>query len=138
MGSGSTNKSRKKHGEGSWALWKTAPGDITFGDLKKFVDLLHCLWRTCILSFNGSGENQLLASKLPCHCREIAVLNKLQMGIHLGVRVGMRTFSFFQGSFYDIRDLILFINCYLEGHGLHKSATFSKMYYKGTAVNWAT
>ena len=44
MGSGSTNKSRKKHEEGSWALWKTAPGDITFGDLKKFVDLLHSVY----------------------------------------------------------------------------------------------
>ena len=34
MDSGSTNKSRKKHGDGSWVLCKTASGDITFEDFK--------------------------------------------------------------------------------------------------------
>jgi hypothetical protein len=72
------------------------------------------LWRTWTLSFKGSGENQLLASELPCHCGEIAVLNKRSQttdgytfrckGVH---EMGMRKFSFFQGSFYDIMDLIL-------------------------------
>ena len=32
--SGSTNKSRKKHGDGSWVLCKTASGDNTFEDFK--------------------------------------------------------------------------------------------------------
>jgi len=27
---------------------------------------------------------------------------------------------------------------YLEGHSLHKSATFTNMNYKGTVVNWAS
>jgi len=95
--------------------------------------------------FQCLRENQLLASELSCHWGEIAILNKrskITDGYTFrckgGREMGMRKFSFSQGSSYDIRDLILFVKCYLEGHSQPKSATFSNMNYKGTAVNWAS
>lgn len=74
--------------------------------------------------------------------REIAMFNKRSKTTYgyifrckVGHKMGMRKLSFFHGSSYDNRDLILFMKCYLEGH---KSVTISNMNYKGSVVNWTS
>ena len=49
----------------------------------------------------------------------------------------MRKFSFFEGSAYNIRDLMIFLKQYLEGSSLHQCALATGMDYRHTAVEWA-
>lgn len=79
-------------------------------------------------------KNQLLASELAA--LSLWWNNNFQQMIKdyifrckCGQEMGMRKFSFLQRSSYDIRNSILFIKCYLEGHTLHKSTTFSNTVY---------
>ena len=50
----------------------------------------------------------------------------------------MRKYSFFEGSSYNIRDLVIFVKSYLEGHTLKQCALATSMDYKSTAVHWAS
>ena len=50
----------------------------------------------------------------------------------------MRKYSFFEGSSYHIRDLVIFVKSYLEGHTLKQCALATSMDYKITAVHWAS
>ena len=50
----------------------------------------------------------------------------------------MRKISFFDGSSYNIRDLMIFIRYSLEGHTLHQCALSTRIDYKHTTVNWAS
>jgi len=102
MDSGSTGKSRKKHGEGSWALRKTDPGDITFEDFKNPWTFSTIFMKDKDTVFQWLRENQLLASELPCRCGEIAILNKRSKttdGYTFRCKsdheMGMRKYSFF-------------------------------------------
>ena len=50
----------------------------------------------------------------------------------------MRKNSFFEGSAYNLRDLMIFLKCYLEGNNLHQCALSTGMDYIHTAVDWAS
>ena len=50
----------------------------------------------------------------------------------------MRKNFFFEKSSYNIRDLIIFIKYYIEGHSLHQCALNTGMDYRHTAVNLAS
>ena len=51
----------------------------------------------------------------------------------------MHTFSFFEGSSFNIRDFIfIFIKQYLDENSLKQCALSTDMDYKSTAVNWAS
>ena len=50
----------------------------------------------------------------------------------------MRKISFYDGSSYNIRDVMFFIKYSLEGHTLHQCALSTIIDNKHTAVNWAS
>ena len=50
----------------------------------------------------------------------------------------MRKNSFFEGSAYKIRDIMIFIKHYLEGNSLHQCALATGMDYRHTAVDWGS
>ncbi|CAG2198649.1 unnamed protein product [Mytilus edulis] len=67
------------------------------------------------------------------------------MGLHFAARramkgheYGMRKYSFFEGSSFNIRDIIVFIKYYLECHTLLQCSKSANMDYKNTSVNWAS
>ena len=51
---------------------------------------------------------------------------------------GMRKYSFFEGSAYNIRDLMIFLKQYLEGDSLHQCALATGMDYRHTPVDRAS
>ena len=92
--------------------------------------------------YNWLRKNGLLESDLTCHCGKQAKLNRrnrLKDGYTF--RCGsqheftMRKNLFSEKSSYNIRDLIIFIKYYIEGHSLHQCALNTGMDYRHTAVN---
>ncbi|CAC5426120.1 unnamed protein product [Mytilus coruscus] len=138
-------RSRKKHGEGSFALRKSNLDDISFqdfGNLWSFSSLFMSDDKTV---FNWLRVNGLLPSELICHCGADCTLNRrssttdgFTFRCKKGHELGMRKNSFFERSSYNIRDLIVFIKYYIEGYSLHMSAKCANMEYKSTSVHWAS
>ena len=46
--------------------------------------------------------------------------------------------SFFERSKLNIRDMLMFVKCYLDGCSLYQCAIFAGLSYGGTSVDWAS
>ena len=97
--------------------------------------------------FSWLRRQGLLASELTCNkCGTAAKLRRRERasdGYTFRCKgskheYGMRKKSFFEGSAYNIRDLMIFIKHYLEGNSLHQCATATGMDYRHTAVDWGS
>ena len=138
-------KCRKTHGEGNYNLRIREVNNL---EIKDFVNpwRFHSLFVSCDEQVYGwLRKNGLLASEITCHCGKKAKLNKsvrLKDGYTFRCRSDheftMRKKSFFERSSYNIRDLVIFIKYYIEGHSLNQCALSTGMDYKHTAVNWAS
>ena len=69
--------------------------------------------------------------------REKAAYNRV-FRCRKGHEITMLKNSFFEGSLYNIRVLVIFIKYYIEGHTLKQCALATSMEYKSTAVNWGS
>lgn len=141
-------KARKTHGEESYHLKKS---DITQIEIEDFQNpwTFHTLFMSPDEDlFRWLREKGLLASEIKCtKCDRVCKLYRrsraqdkftFRCTKHSGVELGMRKFSFFEGSPYNKRDLMIFIKEYLEGHSLRQCAFSTGMDYKRTAVDWAS
>ena len=97
--------------------------------------------------FQWLRTNGLLAKEVMCrNCNTMASLkrrSRIPDGYSFRCpgskhEFSMRKNSFFEGSAYNIRDLIIFLKYYLEGHTLHQCALSTNMDYKHTAVDWGS
>lgn len=144
MASGS--KQRKKHGGGSFDVQKYEAVDIGYEDFGNIWSFTNLFRSPNEIVFPWLREHGILAEELKCiHCDQICRLNKrssksdgFTFRCKNGHEFGMRKYSFFEGSSFDIRDLIVFIKAYLEGSSLHQISKFTNMDYKNTSVNWAS
>ncbi|CAC5412483.1 unnamed protein product [Mytilus coruscus] len=136
---------RKKHGEGSFALRRSNVDDISFQDFGNLWSF-RCLFMSDDKTvFNWLRVNGLLPCELICHCGANCTLNRqssttdgFTFRCKKGHELGMRKNSFFERSSYNIRDLIVLIKYYIEGHSLHMSAKCANMEYKSTSVHLAS
>ena len=133
------DKSRKKHGEGNFNLIIEDINKMEFKDFQKPWNFHSLFISEDDVVLKWLRSNGLLASELTCHCGKKAKLNKRQrLKDKYSFRCGsnhefsMRKNSFFEGSSYNIRDLMIFIKYYLEGHTLHQCALSTGMDYKHT------
>ena len=141
-------KFRKKHHEHGDGNFQLRINEINTLEIKEFQNpwSFHSLFISGDdIVYNWLRKNGLLASDLTCQCGKEAKLNRrnrLKDGYTF--RCGsqheftMHKNSFFEKSSYNIRDLIIFIKYYIEGHSLHQCALNTGMDYRHTAVNWAS
>ena len=138
-------KNRKTHGKGNFNLKIEKVNELEFKD---FVNpwSFHALFISCDeVVYAWLREKGFLASTLTCHCGKEAKLNRrnrLKDGFTFRCRgdheFSMRKNSFFEGSSYNIRDLVLFMKTYIQGCSLKQCALSVGMDYRHTAVNWAS
>ena len=138
-------KSRKKHGEGNYCLMKSDIDDISITDFQNPWTFHNLFTQPDDVLFRWLTDQGLLAETIICETGEVAKINKRKKSkdnysfrCKNGHEYGMRKNSFFEGSAYNIRDLVIFIKYYIEGHTLHQCALSTGMDYKSTAVNWAS
>jgi hypothetical protein len=142
-------KPRKIHGEGSYALFLKRDHDYcNFSDWTN-PWIFHQLFTSSDdVVFKWLRKRGLLATDLPCLTCQNG--NRMKLNVRESAsdgfsfrckkshEAGMRKNSFFQGSPFNVRDLILFIKMYLDVTTLHKIANAVVMDYKHTAVTWAS
>ena len=140
-----SDKSRKIHGEGSYDLIIRDVNKIEFKDFVNPWNFHSLFVSNDETVFAWLRKNGLLANELKCHCGKTAKLNRRQrlkdkysFRCRGGHELSMRKNSFFEGSSYNIRDLMIFMKYYIEGHTLKRCALATNMDYKHTAINWAS
>lgn len=130
--------SRKKHGEGSYDLMIRNVNEIEFEDFVNPWTFHHLFTSDTNEVFSWLRRQGLLASEITCSkCGTQATLKQRERssdGYTFRCRgskheYGMRKYSFFEGSAYNIRDLMIFIKQYLEGNSLHQCALATGMDY---------
>lgn len=143
-----TEKRRKIHGEGSYNLRISNINEIEIGDFQN-PWTFHTLFMSSDEElFGWLRDKKLLISEVRCtQCNNVCKLYKRQRrkdgfsfrcNKHSNVELGIRKYSFFQGSAYNIRDLVIFVKYYLEGNSLLQCALSTGMDYRHTAVDWAS
>lgn len=137
---------RKKHGEGSFDIQKFDALDVNFEDFRNIWSFTNLFRSSNTVVFEWLRRRDLLVSELECPtCSETCRITKrssksdgFTFRCKNGHEYGIRKYSFFERSSFNIRYLIVFIKYYLEGHSLLRSAKSANMDYKNTAVNWAS
>ncbi|MEW8548562.1 MAG: IS1595 family transposase [Candidatus Thiodiazotropha sp.] len=124
---------------------KTDVDNIFFEDFQNPWTFHFLFTQADPIVFAWLRHNGLLPEIVQCSSGEVAKLNhrqKVKDGFSFrctkGHEYGMRKFSFFEGSPFNIRDLIIFMKYYVEGHTLKQCAIATSMDYKSTAVNWGS
>lgn len=143
--SGRGRGQRKRHGEGSFHTQKKNPREIEFADFHNSWTFANLCLTDDDTFFEWLREHGLLPTTMMCHCGKMCKIQKRSKstdGYCLrcpnGHELAMRKNSFFQGSAYNLRDLLLFIKNYIDGHSLHQSARSAGMEYRHTSVNWGS
>ena len=93
----------------------------------------------------------LLASELICPTciaknREKALLKPCKLGrgnrfrcrINKNHDFSFKIYSFFTGCKHNIRDILLFVRCMLNGSSLYRASLSSQFSYTGTGINWSS
>lgn len=119
--------------------------EIEFKDFQNPWTLHHLFTRDDDSLFEWLRNHGLLAERIVCdhglsanlQYREKAAYNRA-FRCSKGHEITMLKYSYFEGSPYNVRDLIIFIKYYIEGHTLKQCSLATSMEYKNTAVNWAS
>ena len=123
-----TKETQIKHGEGSFNLMKANVQDIEFCDFKNPWTFNYLFTRDDNVLFHWLRNHGLLAEIVVCsnrlsanlQYREKAAYNRV-FRCRKGHKITKLKNSFFEGSSYNIRDNVIFMKYYIEGHTLNNA-----------------